>query len=550
MGFLSQAGHLGLKTQSSKGSFADPAAPDTDEVQTLTPTGVTAGTFTLTFSGQTTAPIAYNANAATIQTALLLLPNLNFGDVVVSGGPMNTTPVLLTFGGAYAGTNVPLVTVDVSALNANEVQHVDVDATSGNFTITFSGQTTANINAATADATAVQNALVALSNIAAGDVTVTGGPADAGATTPFVLTFGGAYAHQNVPAVTATNVSLAGGGATVTVGTTTVGGSSQGAIAVATTDGGGAGVFVRFRSGAMGGNRELLVPDPEIGGNRDVPDAQLGPISFSGEFDIYPRMESLATMLGGALGDVAVATGDTASGFTHVITPGDTLPWISVEEAIANGYEAFNYTDAKVNTLHLESDANGYLMGTVGLIALTQALNASPTDTADQRVDVSPLLVGTNVNVLYGGVALPAKSFSLDINNNIEDDDFRLGSLFLGDLVEKRREITMSVTIRPEDSALWRQAMWGSPTATQPLGQSFKDDVSIVITSYDDITDADPGVKYSLTFTIPSAVIEPFSLNPSGDDVLQHDLSIRAVRPDPTVDILTATIRNSYSTVA
>ena len=26
-----------------------------------------------------------------------------------------------------------------------------------------------------------------------------------------------------------------------------------------------------FRSGALGGNRELLVPDPEIGGARDIP---------------------------------------------------------------------------------------------------------------------------------------------------------------------------------------------------------------------------------------------------------------------------------------
>ena len=36
----------------------------------------------------------------------------------------------------------------------------------------------------------------------------------------------------------------------------------------------------------------------------------------------------------------------------------------------ATGYEIFKYTDCKVNTLHLEADANGYLMGTVGMIGL------------------------------------------------------------------------------------------------------------------------------------------------------------------------------------
>lgn len=308
------------------------------------------------------------------------------------------------------------------------------------------------------------------------------------------------------------------------------------------------GVFMRIRSGALGGNRDLLVPDPEIGGNRDIPDAQLGPISFSGEYDFYGRMESLATLLGGAFGIVAAPVGTALTGYLHTITPGDALPWLSVEEKIANGYETFKYTDAKVNTVHLESDANGYLMGTAGLIALTQATTAE-TATVDQVQDTSPLLVGTNVLVKWNGVQLPAKTFNFDLNNNLEDDDFRLGSLFLGDLVEKRREVTMGVTIRPEDAALWKTAMWGSPTATQPLGQSFKDDAQIIITTYEDIPGATPGVKYNLTFTIPSAIIAPFSLNPSGDDVLQHDLEIRAVRPDPNVPIVTAAIRNSYATV-
>lgn len=306
------------------------------------------------------------------------------------------------------------------------------------------------------------------------------------------------------------------------------------------------GIFVRTRSGSLGGNRDLLIPDPEIGGNRDVPDAQLGPIGFSGEYDMYLRMESLAFFLKGALGASATA-GALASGFTHTITPADNtaLPWISVEEKISNTYEAFRYTDAKFNTFHMEADAGGYLTGTVGAIALQQALEAAPTDISTARVDISALLVGTNITVDWGGAQLPAKSFSLDINNNIEDDDFRLGSFFLGDAVEKRREITAGVTIRPQDSTLWRTAMWGGPAATSPGGLSYKDDAVITISSYEDIPGATAGTKYSATFTIPNAVIAPFNPEPSGDDVLEHDLEIRAVRPNPATPILTATVLNS-----
>ena len=108
----------------------------------------------------------------------------------------------------------------------------------------------------------------------------------------------------------------------------------------------------------------------------------------------------------------------------------------------------------------------------------------------------------------------------------------------------------MGVTIRPNDALLWRTAMWGGPAATAPLGQSFKDDVEIEITSYEDIPGATAGVKYNTTITVPQAIIAPFSLDPSGDDVLEHDIEIRAVRPNLATPILTAEVLNSYATVA
>ena len=42
----------------------------TDEQQTVRVTNATGGTFTLTFNGQTTAPIAFNATAAQVDAAL------------------------------------------------------------------------------------------------------------------------------------------------------------------------------------------------------------------------------------------------------------------------------------------------------------------------------------------------------------------------------------------------------------------------------------------------------------------------------------------------
>lgn len=324
------------------------------------------------------------------------------------------------------------------------------------------------------------------------------------------------------------------------------------AQAVPGTPGPTDGIFLYYRSGSLGGNRELMIPDPEIGGNRDVPDAQLGPIAYSGEFEFYARMDALPTLLRAALGagvGTATAGDGTATPYTHTIKPNDdSLPWISVEERVANGYMVFKYTDCKVNTLHLEAEANGYLMGTIGLIGLKQE-TTTMTAVSARDYDTTPLIVGSNVCVRWGGVDLPAKSFSIDINNNIEDDDFRLCSMTLGDLVEKRREVTMAATIRPEDSVLWKTAMWGSPSATAPLGQSFKDDVEIEFNSYEDIPGVTPAAKYGATITVPQAIIAPFNVDPSGDDVIEHDIEIRAVRPAAATPILTAIVMNGLATI-
>lgn len=87
-----------------------------DEVQSVVATGASVGTFTLTFDGQTTAAIAFNAAASAVQTALEALSNVNPGDVVAAGGPLPTTPVTITFTGRLAGQNVPQMTANSGSL--------------------------------------------------------------------------------------------------------------------------------------------------------------------------------------------------------------------------------------------------------------------------------------------------------------------------------------------------------------------------------------------------------------------------------------------------
>lgn len=90
-------------------------ADGTSEVQSVTITGTpTGGSFTLSFDGATTAPIAYNAPSAFVQAALLALPSLRDGDVVVTGAAGG--PYTLTFGGDFSEDDVTALTASAVGL--------------------------------------------------------------------------------------------------------------------------------------------------------------------------------------------------------------------------------------------------------------------------------------------------------------------------------------------------------------------------------------------------------------------------------------------------
>lgn len=102
-----------------------PYSQTTAEVQTATISGTpTGGTFALAFRGATTAAIAYNAAAATVQAALEALRTIGTGNVAVSGSAGG--PYTITFQGALAGANVPLLVLKNNLLTGGTTPSVGI----------------------------------------------------------------------------------------------------------------------------------------------------------------------------------------------------------------------------------------------------------------------------------------------------------------------------------------------------------------------------------------------------------------------------------------
>lgn len=133
-------------------------AAGTDEIQVLTPGGtISGGTYTITLLGATTAAIAFNANAATIQAAIRLavasLPGtddvttankLIADGILVTGGPISSGAVTITYD-AETSQDVAQATVNVASLTGSSPTLTPSTTTAGTAGATDGRQTLANI---------------------------------------------------------------------------------------------------------------------------------------------------------------------------------------------------------------------------------------------------------------------------------------------------------------------------------------------------------------------------------------------------------------------
>lgn len=221
-----------------------------DEVQTLTATvALTVGTYTLTFLGDTTSAIEWDATPAEIEFALESLDSVPQGEATVSVNsgtwPQIASALDVTFSGTLGGTNHALIIVGEGSLTGDitvtedtagvvgvaEVNTININSSTsgGTFTLTQNANTTAPI-LYSATAAEVQAALVAAPTSLV--VTVTGGP---GPGTNWVVTYTSTGAQT---AITGTGTNLTGGSATnVAITETTKGVAATSTTSVTVTPG-------------------------------------------------------------------------------------------------------------------------------------------------------------------------------------------------------------------------------------------------------------------------------------------------------------------------
>ncbi len=443
-----------------------------NEQQTIWLGNANAGTFTLTFAGQTTSALPFNATPAQVQAALQALSSIGTGNVTVvnpaipdftstTGLTSSNGLYLATFTGALAGRNLNQLTINSSltipaggtpnynfaevgtiqdgagANTGNNVQFVSTGgATGGTFTLTYNGQTT-NPIAAGATPAQVQSALAALTFIGTGNVAVSAGPAGTSGT--YTVVFQGTLAGAAQPALTITS-SLSGATTTINTGILAPGGGwdtnqqPNSGLTTGTytlTVNGSSPITVPFNASAQQlqsllesvvGQGNVIVTETTTAGVYDV--------TFQG---VYAGT-NVPLMVIGAGANVVTSIGADASQTELVNTGGATsgnftlsyngqtttsLPFNATSQQVATALTSLNNLGpAAVNTVQQLQFNSGTTGGTFTLTyngVTTGNINFNTTPlTLSQNVATALAALGT-----IGGGAVTLQNATTYGNNNI-----------------------------------------------------------------------------------------------------------------------------------
>ena len=295
---------------------------------------------------------------------------------------------------------------------------------------------------------------------------------------------------------------------------------------------------------------DLIIPDPEIGGGRDIVDGsvQPGTISWGGGINFYVRPESIGHFILGATGAITSSGLDGISGgYGHTFTFENDLIPLSLEEKVGDGLEVIGYNDVKIQSFHIEAAAGELVTGSADVIASNAVAGKSEQTPS---FETSPIMTFAGGSIVVNSGEMSVKSVSLDIANNIADDDFRIGSRTLQSLVEKRREISASVEIVPTDNTTFRQTVYGGSSATTVSGlqTAFGGALFLRFETAAKI----PGsatVGYQLDFNFTKAMFKVADFSGANDDQITQTLDMVVVDTS-TATVGTVVLRNTTANYA
>jgi hypothetical protein len=271
----------------------------------------------------------------------------------------------------------------------------------------------------------------------------------------------------------------------------------------------------------------------ETDASRDAGQSYVVSSAVEGSPEFYVR-DSIGWWLHKVLG--ADAPTGTMPNFTHVLTPANTLPYITCWKMLGDTLWE-RYQDCKVGSLSISADAGAPLTATVGIQGVNSTrLTANPDNTNLVPVETGlPYSFNEATVTLGGGVTALVRSFELTIENNVTRQ--QTDGVEPYDVVEGSREISLGFDLIFESLDEYNKFHYGGAAGTVISPTIFSTSALFTFTK---------GANNEISFNLPNIAYQEFPIEPDagGDPVVA---SVRAVAQRGGTT-LTATAKNQVAT--
>lgn len=259
--------------------------------------------------------------------------------------------------------------------------------------------------------------------------------------------------------------------------------TSIGLIGVALqTDKSTAATQPTFTHGLTGGQvfqLERTVENANVAcGVRAGTDSYVSEIATGADFETYGYGDVLPLYFYGAMGAIAseANTGEeeTPDGtYTHTVTLGDVLPYLTIWGRIGNEY--MRTDGCKIDTLEMSFEGNAPVQFGVTAMGMAAQLGLESIPGGGDPSCFDGYFVTTNgVFTLDTSSDTPAAatvlSGSLELSNSCEASR-AAGHVMPDDVDEGKLTSSGSVTVKPDDLTLYRKLVTGTSEGTVPTGE-------------------------------------------------------------------------------
>lgn len=265
---------------------------------------------------------------------------------------------------------------------------------------------------------------------------------------------------------------------------------------------------------------------------QDSDDIAAGRVSVGGEISTELRYsDEVGTLMRHVLGSAAT-TGPTESVvYTHTIKLADTQP-VGISLEVDADVKGKLIAGGKINSMTLAGEADGFMTMSLGIVGKDMTLI---TPTTGITLPVESLIAFPAIAVTYAGSPILCDSFSIQLNNNLITERYKLNSqTIIEPLRGGKPEITGSFTL---DFA----------TDTQFAAFVAQTKSALVVTATGAvITGTTP---YSLTITLPQIVLTSATPMVSDAGLIKVECSFKAFATDTNTREMTIVLVNTATTI-